>query len=251
MTEAVADQDAELVASTARIVDRFSTMASVALVAITLAGLALSVELVGSPSALFTTGYGRLLLVKVALVAVVVGAAVYNHFVLLAKVGAAGADHDDGTPRDTGAWRVLRRTVRIEAGVLVMVLIVTGVLTNTTPAVHEARDEPVPFEQSQPFEGSSATLVISPNHRGPNTIEVRVTGAGGQPMDIPGGVTVALTLPERNVGPIVRDLPRIAPGHHRLEEITDLAIAGEWTVDVTLRTGDFDQERLTYRSTVR
>lgn len=101
------DDDAPLVpastpgslASTVRIVRRFSTTAAVSVILLTLAGVGLTVAELGSFSALTTTTYGILLLVKLGIVAVVLFLAGYNRFFLLPwllhPIGAADAADDE------------------------------------------------------------------------------------------------------------------------------------------------------------
>jgi len=95
--------------SSAAVVVRFSGLASVALVAVAVAGLALGWSEVRSMQALGTTTYGRLLMVKVAVVGVLAFIGAWNRYrvvpVLDADLArtAGDAGHDDTADAGPGA----------------------------------------------------------------------------------------------------------------------------------------------------
>lgn len=99
---------------------RFSRSASVALGVVAVAGLALTWTILESPSELVSSTWGRLLLVKVGLVAAVVGLGAYNHFKVVPDL--------DNHPRDEAVASRLRVVVRAEAIGLAIVIAVTAVL---------------------------------------------------------------------------------------------------------------------------
>jgi putative copper export protein len=82
----------------ARIWQRFSAVALVSVGAVLTSGAWLAWRHVGDVTQLFTTTYGRFLLVKLLLVAVLVAAGAYNQFVLTPKVTRAlrAGDHRRG-----------------------------------------------------------------------------------------------------------------------------------------------------------
>ena len=83
------DDDSEAsssLSSTVGVVRTFSTVAAVSVALLGIAGLALGYAEVGAFSRLTSTDYGRLLLIKVAIVAVIGLMAVYNRFFLLRRV---------------------------------------------------------------------------------------------------------------------------------------------------------------------
>ena len=99
---------------------RFSRVASVALAAVAAAGAALAIAILDTPSELFTTPWGRVLIVKVLAVAVAAGIGAYNHFVTVPTL--------DRDPADGQAADRLRRLVRIEGTVLLAVVALTAIL---------------------------------------------------------------------------------------------------------------------------
>ena len=114
-----------------RTIRRVSSTAGIALAVIVVTGSLAAVRILGSVTAVVESSWGRLLLVKLALVAVVVGLGLRNRLRL---------DDPD------------LRAVLAEAALLIVVLGVTGFLTNADPVPHE--------ESGQT--GSSQTLRSGP-----------------------------------------------------------------------------------------
>jgi copper transport protein len=105
-----------------KVVSRFSTMAGAALAAVILTGLARAAVEVGSLSALTGTRYGRLLLLKFALVLVIVA------------LGAVSRYRSIPAVRRRDDVRPLRQSVVAEIAVAAAILAVTAVLTGAAPA---------------------------------------------------------------------------------------------------------------------
>lgn len=103
---------------------RFSTVATLSIVTVAAAGVGMSFLVVDTVGDYFTTSWGRLLLLKVALVAVAAGLGAYNHFVVVPALEVDPAD-------DVMVSRA-RRTVSAEAGILLAVTLVTVFLTGAS-----------------------------------------------------------------------------------------------------------------------
>jgi len=120
----------------AAVLSRFSTIAASVLFLLTATGAIAAWRVVGSWSGLVHTGYGRLLLVKVAVAAVAAAIAGFNRWRLLPRVvdGVGHAGGPDGDPQERGSAVLRVRTaVWAEAALLVVVLAVTGFLVNLSP----------------------------------------------------------------------------------------------------------------------
>ena len=102
---------------------RFSLLATVSLAAVAGAGVLMALFVIDGVGDLTGTPWGRLLLVKVGLVAITAAVGAYNHFVV---VGTARS----GDPAGSGRGRV---AVTVEATLLVAVVVVTGFLTTASP----------------------------------------------------------------------------------------------------------------------
>ena len=107
---------------------RFSTLSLCCVSVLVVSGISNSWLLVGSVYALFTTDYGRLLLVKLTSFAILVGFGARNRFLVNAKVQKAGADPD--------LLAQLRRNVLCEAYLGVAVVVIVACLGVTPPARH-------------------------------------------------------------------------------------------------------------------
>ncbi len=120
---------------------RFSTMATVAVVLLAITAAAQFWVLIGSLPGLIGTGYGLMALVKLMLFAVLLGFAVVNRFKLTPALSSVfGAS----------AKRHLCRSIGLETGVGLLVVLAAGVLTSLPPSMHV---QPVwPFAQQLSFD---------------------------------------------------------------------------------------------------
>ncbi len=241
--------DGALLGDTAGVVGRFSTMAGISFAGILVAGTLLAVAEVGSVANLFETGYGQLLLVKIALVGLLLFLAGYNRYLLLPGLLAAAA-----SPRREAVargWRRLAATVRLEALGMVAVLGVTSVLANGIPSNGATAPPPVPFTQTQPFDGGHVTLRITPNQALVNDWTVQFSGAGGAAQDLAESVSIYLVLPAQNVGPIEEDMRKVGVGRFVLANSPNPPIVGTWQIVLQVQVSEFSQPDVSFVDTVQ
>jgi putative copper export protein len=213
-----------------RLVARFSGVASVAVVLVTVAGTALAWSEVRALRALTSTTYGLTLLAKVALVAAVVALGAYNNRRLVPAVAR----------RAEGGWDALRRTVRYEVVGIVAVLGLTGFLANLVPARTEAGVSG-PYSETVDLGGDyDLTVTVDPNRAGTNEVHLYLLREDGRPSDAAREVTLELSLPANDIAPIERTPQVAGPGHWLLTG-PELSIPGQWDLEVTARVGDFEQ----------
>ncbi len=129
-------------AGVAEVVAWFSSAAAVAVVAAGLAGAALAAVGVGSVDAATSSTYGLLVLAKAALAAVVVAIGGWNRFALVPRITGAVRPVQAGAATEAAvlptrsvsvapdAIAQLRRTVGVEAALLVGVLVLTVLLAS-------------------------------------------------------------------------------------------------------------------------
>ncbi len=86
-----------------------------------MAGVGLASAIVDSPGQLLSTQWGRVLLVKLALVAAVAAVGLYNNNRLVPAL-------EGGSVAGPNPTRRLRRAVTVEAGLMVAVVLVTAIL---------------------------------------------------------------------------------------------------------------------------
>ena len=121
----------------ARLWPRFSIVALVAVGCVLVSGAWLSWKHLGSPSELFDTSFGRVLLLKVSLVAVMIAVAAINEFLLMPRIARARAAGAAGSVFRL-AVRVFPRLVALEALLALGVLFVLSFMTGCGPAPRPA-----------------------------------------------------------------------------------------------------------------
>ncbi|WP_097943918.1 copper resistance CopC/CopD family protein [Streptomyces sp. ms115] len=158
----------------------------------------------------------------------------------------------DSDPQRSG----LRRSVLAEAAVAVVLLAVTTMLTSTEPGRTEeeaasgtpsasapAAGGPVnlkmPFDTGGQNGKGTVRIDIEPGRTGSNDLHVWIDGSDGKPMDVP-ELKLALTLESKDIGPLPVVPDRLAEGHWSASAV-QIPMAGDWKIDVTVRTSDIDQ----------
>jgi copper transport protein len=217
----------------ALLITRFSTVAAGLLAAVALTGTLLGWRIVGSWSRLLEETYGRLLLVKVALVLVVVALAAYNRFRLVPQV-TDGLGHDG---RRRGV-ELVRRTVAAESAVLVAVLGVTGFLTQKPPGGD------APTQQATAETGvvtGAATdeikvlAVLDAGTGLQRQLIVQVQDLAGEPLDLYDAPAVALSTDTVDLGVI----PVVPSGAGTYVADVVFPVAGTWQLQVSVRVDEF------------
>ncbi|MER7894873.1 copper resistance protein CopC [Streptomyces sp. NPDC096046] len=154
----------------------------------------------------------------------------------------------------------LRRSVLAEAGIAVVLLAVTTVLTQTEPGRTEQEAQAatssaasstadtgasgaltlnMPFDTGGEDGKGIVTIDIDPARVGDNEMHVYVERPNGRAFDIP-EVKVAFTLETKDIGPLPVVPDHIATGHWSANGV-QIPMAGDWKVDVTVRTSDIDE----------
>ncbi|MCX5558957.1 copper resistance CopC/CopD family protein [Streptomyces sp. NBC_00038] len=287
-----APADAQIDAAAVR---RFSRVAFSSVIALVATGSYQAWRQVGSWSALTDTAYGQLLLVKIGLVTVLVGIAwisrrwtgqlsevpapeavaasvVEQRAKTRTKVAAGSADSRraaqlarqqaavatarDKRLRDADPLRSgLRRSVLAEAGVAVVLLAITTVLTSTEPGRTEEDAKAatsssssqqsgplslkIPFDTGAEDGKGTVEVTLDPARVGGNEMHVFVVRPNGKAFDVP-EVKIAFTLEAKDIGPLPVTPDRIATGHWTASGV-QIPLAGDWKVEVTVRTSDIDQ----------
>jgi copper transport protein len=220
---------------------RFSRLATVAIVAIGVAGTALAWTEVRSLDALTSTTYGKLLIAKVAVIVVVALVGLYNRTRLVPAATRA---------KDTSRARILLgRTVAVEAGILVAAIALTAVLVAVTPARAAVSE---PYSDTQPLGDGSANLVVDPARAGETAIHVYVLDDVGRPTELPEGseLSIDLRLPSADIGPI-EAVPFVAgPGHYQVNG-SPISVPGTWEITVSARVDRFEVETATFEVPIR
>jgi len=215
------------------IIPVWSRWATYAVVAVVLTGVVQALLQVASLESLVSTAYGWLVVAKLVLVGGVLAVAS-----LTRRMVVPIAD------RTTGARVRLRGLVVAEAAVAALILAVTSVLVQTTPA-HTASTQTVPpAVQSAVMRDKLFTLTVDvvPAAVGVNEVHLYATTPDGQPADVKQW-TVRASAPAQGIEPIDASVLPLTPDH--ATATIGLPTAGRWTFTFTLRTTEIDQSTVT------
>jgi len=203
------------------VVRRFSRIAMGAVVVLVASGLYQAARQVGSWPALTGTTYGKELLVKLTVLAVVLGFAAVTRSLVRRHDGAGPAQ--------------IRMSVVGETVGLCVILGITSALVATEPARIAYR----------PSVAANLTLAgdivqVSAVPAGDRQLELHLYlfGHDEQPTE-PKEVTATITLPGQQIGPLPVALAVAGPGHR--QATIAVPVAGTWQLAVTVRTTAIDE----------
>lgn len=166
---------------------------------------------------LVSSTYGRLALVKLVLLLVAVVLALRN------RLGDAGPT-------------ALLRSVRVEAVVLAVALVVGAALSQVPPPGELTGGDVV---ERREIPGGFIELTVEPGERGTNEVHVLAISQDGRLLGDVGELTLELSLPERDLGPLEPEMQPIAAGHS--VAYADVPLAGEWEFTVVARPSRFEE----------
>jgi copper transport protein len=205
-------------------VRRFSTVALCSVAVLVATGVVQALRQVPEWGALSGTTYGRLLLVKVGLVALVLMLAAVSRTVLHTR------RRDDRYRATT-----LARSVAGETALLVVVLAVASALVATTPA--RASYRPV---QERTITAGPVTVELTAVPAGPRTVDVHLYtfGTNGLPADVT-SIRAEAAPTNHSLNPVSIPLLHAGTGHFLTNHLL-LPRAGTWTLTLIVKTGEFD-----------
>ena len=187
----------------------FSNLATAAVGALVASGVWLGAGQVGSWAGLLLTGYGRTLLIKLAVVGLALGLGAVN-----SAIASSSRSH---------AW------IKAEAILGVLVILSAAVLTNLPPAFSQTTDgAPTRVGLSQRAGNLEAALALFPARAGANTFEVKLTDAAGKPVVY---AEVSLQFHPVTANAVVSELPltEIGDGVYSASGV-NLTADGYWEV---------------------
>lgn len=219
-------------ADAAAVIGRFSTAAAVIVAALIVAAGVLYWRIAGSWSALWTTSYGVLVAVKVALVAAVLAIAAFNRYQVVPSIA--------GNNERRHQMSVLRRAIVAEATILALVTAVTGVLVSQSPESATAAQNTGEDSTTLVADVNDlhVTFVITPARRGTNSVQITLADNNADPIDPIDPPTIAVALTEHDLGPFTHTVTRTGPGAY--ESSIDFPIEGTWTLTFGARLSEFE-----------
>ena len=249
------------------VVPRFSRIAFLSVVAITASGVIQAWRQLGTLDALTSTTYGRILIVKVALVAVVVAVAGVSRKVVQRRLGAGALVARPAGPGtatldpDVETTSRLRRSVGIEVVLAAGVLVLAALLVQAPPG-RAGTDGDVSFGNVAPGAPTNAAfgatlktgensviVTFEPARTGTNQLHFTILDANSQLLDAP-EIRASLSLEAQGLGPLPMTLQKLGPGHYWAPNVL-VPIAGDWKLTVLLRTSDVDEYQASTQVTIR
>lgn len=217
----------------------WSRWAALAVSALLLAGTVQALIEVATPRALVDTFYGRLVLGKIALFVLVIAVAAYSRQLVRRRTAA-------GRPTS------MRRAVWAELAITAVVLGLSAVLVQTTPARTAGADvagsTPRYFSTTLSSPNYSLQVELDPAERGNNTVHFYAYTKDNRPQPVVEWRATA-ALPTAGIEPIQVPLLPLTDNHATGE--INFPAAGEWQLRITVRTSDIDQATVTATVPIR
>lgn len=236
---------------------RFSRIAALAVGAVVVTGVVQGIRQLGAVDGLRDTNYGRLLVIKVVIVAVVAVLGAMSRSLVRAQVDAlvpvgpsgevlAGGEGEAGEEPDPAeVRRSLRRSVGAETLIAVAVLAVTSLLVAANPA---RTLESKGFSAAKVVQGTVIEAAGGPARTGPVDIHVYVSDPT-LGLTTPLEATATLSLPAKGIRAVQVPLRPAGRGHWSAYDV-DVPIRGTWQLAVRITVGRFDERRATFPLTI-
>lgn len=225
----------------ATVVARFSAWAGSTVALLGASGLTMAVLIHRTWGSLLGSDHGRLLLVKLGVVALALALAGWNRFRLVPAVRGAG-DARSGLLR-------LRRILSAEAAAVALAIVVTGVLVHLSPDQAESGPDRAAVVVERELGDGEVSGTLEPGAPGTNTFTFDLTDAEGRPMEPFEDPVVTAFLPEEDFGPVtVPALP--GPGGGYRAELV-LPFPGSWELEVRVRVSRYEEHRATFTAGLR
>lgn len=204
--------------------DRFSMTIPLVVAALLAAGLVLAFIQVREVSALVTTDYGRLLLLKLVLVLPLLLLAVVNRLKLTKPALA----------EQPAAQRLLSRNIMLETLLMAAILAVVAGFRFTPPPRILAIEAAEPASIHIHTEEAMAEFSVLPGRAGKVAASVVLMTADFGPLDA-SGVTIRFTRPD--AAPVSATAHKPGDGTWRVDELI-LPVPGTWTAEISIQTGE-------------
>lgn len=205
---------------------RFSRMATWAMPIAVITGVVQALHLIGGINGITDSSYGKYLITKTVLVAVII------------VLGAAGRRR-----LSRGSASSISGLIKFESALVVLVLAITSFLVASSP--NTASSQSTAFSATLVQGGIVADLLVTPTKVGPSEVHVILTPPGGSLSPVV-SATVRFSLPSRDIPPIPATLIAISPNHW--SGVVQFPFAGAWQMEA--RVEPVPNQTLLFKSEV-
>jgi copper transport protein len=236
------------------VMQRFSRVAMGTVGVIVATGAFQSVRQIAHFNDLFDTGYGRLLLVKIAAFAAVLVVASASRDIVRLEISKRGrARVGNPLPAGPGAMRAapglpdaadtvqrLRAAIWYEVAFAVAILAITALLVNAVPARATEPAEPFAALISSEDHSMNFDVAVTPARVGANQVHITAmqpTGTAANLVDM----TVTLSAPDQDLAPMDVELLAIGGGSHYQSTGLAIPFPGRWRIEITGLVSDVEQ----------
>ena len=231
-----------------RDVERLSPFAMGAVVLLAATGVVLVLDRVPLDQ-LLSSNYGRLGVLKAVLLVATVVVAFRNRARVTPELPEQTAAVETAAEETTAASDAatvasLRRGVRIEVVLLSVALFAGAALSQISPPDPDAQAGGLFLERAA-FGDGQVELTVEPGARGTNEVHVVALGEDGRLMAEVTELSLSLTLPADDLGPLQPEMQVVTPGHSLA--YADFPLVGDWTVEVSARLGKFEALTATFQ----
>jgi copper transport protein len=223
---------------------RFSPVALACVLTLLVTGVAQAYIHIRSWDGLFDTAYGVAVLIKFALLMALVALGALNRQRTIPALSRAVAARR--SPGEIGV--LLRRTLRAEVFLVIVVLGVTSALVGYTPPVDATLG---PFSATAAIGPAQLQITVDPARVGVNTIHLYlINPRDGSQFTATQELDVQASLPAKGIGPLKLTATPAGPGHYIVNS-TQLIPAGTWDIQLTDRVSAFDEYLQTIEVPIR
>lgn len=232
-------------------IPRFSSMIVVCLAIASITGTFMLFSIESNPGKLLNSTYGMLLLMKLGIIGVMTGFGAYNQILhrrgmnLLITTGGRGTGSTGtGTAATASSLnRVFARSVRVEAGIGIALMLVISMLVNTVPPEGEV----IKLFAVQASDGTVTApnrltsywlddqvrvrLSIEPALLGENRFTLVLTAPDGSALDDVSSVRLKASMPREGIAPVEYQAVQAGDDGVYTGSIT-LPAYGPWTIEV-------------------
>lgn len=224
---------------------RFSTAAGIAFALLVVAGLVQAYVEVRTIDNALNTEFGRFALIKFGIVmGPLLALGAYNrrlnvpHLRDIASTGSSMGR----------SGSVLRRALRAEIALLLVVFGVTAVLVSKAPSTALSKG---PVSENASFGPADLQMTVDPARVGANVMHIYlIDKKTGVQYDKFEGFKVKLSQPGKGIGPIDAGAQKAGPGHYVMTQGV-FGVAGDWRVQVSARVSEFDAYYATMKVKIR